>query len=87
MTVVEAKELLGTFDGSLREYAARKLVSRGVKLRKVRVMLLCACLLGASCRMPRTAVMDAGLEVACMKHSCVCLTTIGVVIVQVRRCS
>jgi hypothetical protein len=36
VTVVEAKELLGTFDGSLREYAARKLVAQGVKLRKVR---------------------------------------------------
>uniref|UniRef100_A0A383VNM9 NADH:ubiquinone reductase (non-electrogenic) n=1 Tax=Tetradesmus obliquus TaxID=3088 RepID=A0A383VNM9_TETOB len=34
VTVVEAKELLGTFDGSLREYAARKLVAQGVKLRK-----------------------------------------------------
>lgn len=35
VTVIEAKELLGTFDGSLREYAARKLVSQGVKLRRV----------------------------------------------------
>eukprot|EP00775_Hariotina_reticulata_P010169 gene10167-10329_t len=34
VTVIEAKELLGTFDGSLREYAARKLIARGVKLRK-----------------------------------------------------
>lgn len=34
VTVIEAKELLGTFDGSLREYAARKLVAQGVKLRK-----------------------------------------------------
>jgi hypothetical protein len=33
--VIEAKELLGTFDGSLREYAARKLVAQGVKLRRV----------------------------------------------------
>lgn len=38
VTVIEAKELLGTFDGSLREYAARKLVSQGVKLRRVRPM-------------------------------------------------
>lgn len=36
VTVIEAKELLGTFDGSLREYAARKLVAQGVKLRRVR---------------------------------------------------
>jgi hypothetical protein len=35
VTLIEAKELLGTFDGSLREYAARKLVRQGVKLRKV----------------------------------------------------
>jgi len=35
VTVIEAKELLGTFDGSLREYAARKLVAQGVKLRRV----------------------------------------------------
>lgn len=34
VTVIEAKELLGTFDGSLREYAARKLVAQGVKLRR-----------------------------------------------------
>ncbi|KAF8061375.1 NDA1 [Scenedesmus sp. PABB004] len=34
VTVIEAKELLGSFDGSLREYAARKLVAQGVKLRK-----------------------------------------------------
>jgi NADH:ubiquinone reductase (non-electrogenic) len=39
VTVVEAKELLGTFDGSLREYAARKLVAQGVKLRKVRLVV------------------------------------------------
>ena len=38
VTVIEAKELLGTFDESLREYAARKLVAQGVKLRRVRPM-------------------------------------------------
>lgn len=41
VTVVEAKELLGTFDGSLREYAARKLVAQGVKLRKVCWYCIC----------------------------------------------
>jgi hypothetical protein len=35
VTLVEAKELLGSFDGSLREYAARKLVKQGILLRKV----------------------------------------------------
>ena len=34
MTLIEAKELLGSFDTSLREYAARKLIKRGVILRK-----------------------------------------------------
>ncbi|GFR52047.1 hypothetical protein Agub_g14566, partial [Astrephomene gubernaculifera] len=34
ITLVEARELLGTFDASLREYAARKLMRRGVALRK-----------------------------------------------------
>lgn len=43
MTVIEAKELLGTFDGSLREYAARKLVAQGVKLRRVSRMWCCRC--------------------------------------------
>jgi hypothetical protein len=33
--MIEAKELLGSFDGSLREYAARKLTRQGIKLRKV----------------------------------------------------
>ena len=30
VTIIEARELLGTFDGSLREYAARQLVAQGV---------------------------------------------------------
>lgn len=49
VTVIEAKELLGTFDGSLREYAARKLVAQGVKLRRVRVgvCVAVACALSA----------------------------------------
>lgn len=34
VTLIEAKELLGSFDASLREYAARKLTRQGVKLRK-----------------------------------------------------
>lgn len=34
LTLVEARELLGSFDPSLREYAARKLIKRGVQLRK-----------------------------------------------------
>ncbi|KAG1655670.1 hypothetical protein FOA52_011798 [Chlamydomonas sp. UWO 241] len=34
VTLVEAKEVLGSFDASLREYAARKLVRMGVELRK-----------------------------------------------------
>ncbi|KAI8463743.1 MAG: hypothetical protein J3K34DRAFT_526753 [Monoraphidium minutum] len=34
VTIIEAKELLGSFDGSLREYAARKLTRQGIKLRK-----------------------------------------------------
>ncbi|GFH22073.1 pyr_redox_2 domain-containing protein, partial [Haematococcus lacustris] len=34
ITLVEAREVLGSFDPSLREYAARKLVQRGVQLRK-----------------------------------------------------
>ncbi|KAG2422820.1 hypothetical protein HXX76_015764 [Chlamydomonas incerta] len=34
VTLVEARELLGSFDASLREYAARKLIRRGVVLRK-----------------------------------------------------
>ena len=36
VTLIEAKELLGSFDASLREYAARKLTRQGIKLRKVR---------------------------------------------------
>jgi NADH:ubiquinone reductase (non-electrogenic) len=32
--VIEAREVLGSFDASLREYAARKLVRQGVQLRK-----------------------------------------------------
>lgn len=39
--MIEAKELLGTFDGSLREYAARKLVAQGVKLRRVSEISQC----------------------------------------------
>ena len=35
VTLVEARELLGSFDASLREYAARKLIQGGVLLRKV----------------------------------------------------
>ncbi|KIY99634.1 NADH dehydrogenase [Monoraphidium neglectum] len=35
VTLIEAKELLGSFDASLREYAARKLTRQGIKLRKV----------------------------------------------------
>ncbi len=35
VTLIEAKELLGSFDLRLREYAARKLTSRGVQLLKV----------------------------------------------------
>ncbi|GIL54148.1 hypothetical protein Vafri_9702 [Volvox africanus] len=34
VTLVEARELLGSFDASLREYAARKLIRRGVVLKK-----------------------------------------------------
>ncbi|PNW72560.1 hypothetical protein CHLRE_16g691552v5 [Chlamydomonas reinhardtii] len=34
VTLVEARELLGSFDASLREYAARKLIQGGVLLRK-----------------------------------------------------
>ncbi|GBF90543.1 internal alternative NAD(P)H-ubiquinone oxidoreductase, mitochondrial-like [Raphidocelis subcapitata] len=34
VTMIEAKELLGSFDGSLREYAARKLTRQGIRLRK-----------------------------------------------------
>jgi len=34
VTVVEAREVLGSFDASLREYAARKLIRSGVNLRK-----------------------------------------------------
>jgi len=34
VTLIEAKEVLGSFDASLREYAARKLIRRGVQLRK-----------------------------------------------------
>eukprot|EP00877_Chromochloris_zofingiensis_P007537 jgi/Chrzof1/3036/Cz12g09060.t1 len=34
ITLVEARELLGNFDVNLREYAARKLVNRGVRLKK-----------------------------------------------------
>ncbi|GLC44559.1 hypothetical protein PLESTB_000059900 [Pleodorina starrii] len=34
VTLVEARELLGSFDASLREYAARKLIRQGVVLRK-----------------------------------------------------
>ncbi|KAG2490335.1 hypothetical protein HYH03_011284 [Edaphochlamys debaryana] len=34
VTMVEARELLGSFDASLREYAARKLMKRGVVLKK-----------------------------------------------------
>lgn len=34
VTVVEAREVLGSFDASLRQYAARKLIRRGVALRK-----------------------------------------------------
>lgn len=34
VTLIEAKELLGSFDGALREYAARKLTRQGVILRK-----------------------------------------------------
>lgn len=38
VTLIEAKELLGSFDASLREYAARKLTRQGIKLRKVRAL-------------------------------------------------
>ena len=41
VTLIEGKELLGSFDGSLREYAARKLVRAGVVLRKVCVWCVC----------------------------------------------
>eukprot|EP00955_Chlamydomonas_euryale_P091392 364617-Chlamydomonas_euryale.AAC.3 len=34
VTLVEAREVLGSFDSSLREYAARKLIKLGVELRK-----------------------------------------------------
>jgi NADH:ubiquinone reductase (non-electrogenic) len=34
ITLVEARELLGTFDASLREYAAARLTRRGVQLRR-----------------------------------------------------
>lgn len=34
VTMVEAKEVLGSFDASLREYAARMLIKHGVTLRK-----------------------------------------------------
>ncbi len=34
VTLVEASELLGNFDGKLREYAARSLVQAGVHLTK-----------------------------------------------------
>lgn len=34
ITLIEATELLGTFDAALREYAARKLRGAGVHLRK-----------------------------------------------------
>lgn len=35
VTLIEAQELLGSFDNSLREYAARTLSKQGVVLRKV----------------------------------------------------
>ena len=34
MTLIEGKEILGSFDASLREYAARALVRSGVQLVK-----------------------------------------------------
>ena len=34
VTVIEANELLGSFDARLREYAARKLVRAGVRLMR-----------------------------------------------------
>ena len=34
VTLIEAREVLGSFDRSLREYAAQKLIQRGVELRK-----------------------------------------------------
>lgn len=34
ITLVEARELLGTFDAALREYAAARLTQRGVQLRR-----------------------------------------------------
>jgi NADH:ubiquinone reductase (non-electrogenic) len=34
VTLIEAREVLGSFDTSLREYAAHKLIKRGVQLRK-----------------------------------------------------
>lgn len=42
VTMIEAKELLGSFDGSLREYAARKLTRQGIRLRKVGCCAHCA---------------------------------------------
>jgi hypothetical protein len=35
LTLIEASELLGSFDARLREYAARKLIKAGVHLMKV----------------------------------------------------
>lgn len=36
ITLVEGAQLLGSFDGRLREYAARKLHNQGIHLVKVR---------------------------------------------------
>ncbi len=36
ITLIEAKELLGSFDGAMREYAARRLTRAGVLLRRAR---------------------------------------------------
>ena len=41
VTLVEAQELLGSFDGRLRQYAARKLTRAGVHLVQVGLAALC----------------------------------------------
>jgi hypothetical protein len=75
VTVIEARELLGTFDTSLREYAARKLVSRGVRLRRVRARTSAHQLaqrkmwVGESGGQARSQLMDTGLCI----NVCVCV--------------
>ena len=43
VTLIEAQQLLGTFDAPLREYAANRLNKQGVHLLKVCQLRLCSC--------------------------------------------